>query len=1517
MDDKTSVDFDPFRGGEISRKAPSTEPQREILAAALLDEVANTAYNEAISMRVTGPLEPAAVESALRRIIDRHDALRMTFTPAGTEVCVTDDNDFQLEVRDLCDQSASAQEESIQALWLELANTPMNLIDGPLLRAVWLKLGEDSAELLMSVHHVVCDGWSYYVILDELSRILCGETAGFSEPAPSFADFAELQHASTASNKDIDYWLDHFKTVPPALDLPLDRPRPATRTFAATRIDHEIDSDLTRAIRSAAGKYKASIVNVVLAGVTVLLHRLSKADDLAIGLPVARQSTDNLPDLVGHGVQLLPVRVGISPQENFGDVVGRVKSAVLDASDHPNFTFGSLVRELNLSGDPSRVPLVPVIFNIDQPSEDLKFGAATASVRTVPRTAEGFEIFFNVLPSNDVLVVETTFNTDLFDEESIESWLQALECILGDVAGDPDKTIGDIRLSPQTPSCYETLNDTLRSHEHDHWLSALAAQVEQSPESTAVIDEQGSISYSEFDALSGQLASELAGQGVGTGDLVGIYMNRSRHLLVAVAAVHKTGAAYVPLDPSFPESRLVYMLQDSGATIIVSDIDIPSAFAKIDLPVVEVPLTSARTDTFDAPRRSGDDLAYIIYTSGSTGNPKGVKVHHDAVANFLSSMAREPGIDADSRLLAVTTLSFDISVLELLLPLFSGASVYVASREQGADARVLASLISDQSISIMQATPATWKMLLADEWKGNQELKVLCGGEALPPDLARQLVGKVGELWNMYGPTETTIWSTCRQVDSGFSRITVGRPIDNTQIYIMDEAGLPLPPTVPGELCIGGRGVALGYHNLPELTAEKFIESQQFGRTYRTGDLARVLPNGDIEHLGRIDDQVKVRGFRIELGEIESVLQAHADVDQAAAYVWTAKENDQRIVACCVPAPGQNISAIKLRKHLRANLPEYMVPQYFMPVDGIPLTPNAKVDRRNLPSPIVSESQLDRQKADPPETPAEVIIADIWTKLIQPARAVRRHDMFFEIGGHSLLALDALRQTENKFDVRLDPRALFAHDLAAIAEQCAEADSGASDATALRPTRLAEGSRKLLSEDQERILRECLQNPDTLRWHITFTFRILGALDVDCYEQSLKQVFSRHSILCASFGKDDEGYHQKINPVERACVLQKHELGDVEDIDAAAMELMVSLSKQPMDVETGPLAVMHLIRIDDDHHIFFFLPHHLVFDGWSFDIFLRELGQFYESGVAGKSLTLEELPIQYSDFSTWQRERSASGAGEATDRYWSEELQSPPPPIVWPGLTSSTARPLERATTFVEKGTRDSLELACEHYKAKLPDFLLAALLLTLSKAVNRSDHLIGLATAGRFLPEVSGLIGLFYGYLPARFRLSDDADIGHLMKYVGERVQESSEYQDISHDRLSRLGGIPLDQPLYQVTYSYQEARSRDLSLGDLPLQQISVDRPDTMNDLDFWLRNTRDGLVVSLDYRGNIAEHATMERFLEDYLAALHGFVNNNLAGITWQCGGQLTAGTETGRADSGERKSGLLGRLLQGKR
>ena len=519
-------------------------------------------------------------------------------------------------------------------------------------------------------------------------------------------------------------------------------------------------------------------------------------------------------------------------------------------------------------------------------------------------------------------------------------------------------------------------------------------------------------------------------------------MERSIEMVIALLGILKAGGAYVPLDPTYPSERLSFMVEDAGLTVLVTQ---PELIDK--LPAHQARVTVLTTDwsqfcdeSQENPTLNTDaiNLAYVIYTSGSTGKPKGVEITHGSVVNFLTSMRERPGMTSQDTLLAVTTLSFDIAGLELYLPLLVGGRVVIASREVAIDGARLSQHITEFQPTVMQATPATWRLLLESGWQGNKQLKILCGGEALPRALADQLLERSASLWNMYGPTETTIWSTVHQVSSSEGTVLVGRPIANTRIYILDRYMQPAPIGVPGELCIGGAGVARGYLNRPELTEEKFISDpfseEPRARIYRTGDLARYLADGNIELLGRIDHQVKVRGFRIELGEIETVLAEHPEVRQAAVHLWKVKANDVRIVACCVPAKAGGFSPISLRKHLRARLPEYMVPQDFLPVEELPLTPNGKIDRSKLPTPVFTGDRFHPHEA--PSDPIEATIAEIWTNLIGPARSISRADKFFEMGGHSLLGLQALRQMEHKLGVALDFRVLFQESLADIAVRC-------------------------------------------------------------------------------------------------------------------------------------------------------------------------------------------------------------------------------------------------------------------------------------------------------------------------------------------------------------------------------------------------------------------------------------------------------------------------------------------------
>jgi len=974
----TSANFNPFAGGELLRVTPTTRPQKEIIASAQLNDVANTAFNEAVSVKLSGPLDRELLGNCLDDLSRKHDILRATFSRSGTEICLHEKSAFELDYEDISDLSSNEQEARIHELWRNIAISPMNLEEGPLFFAWLKKLDAATHELIIAAHHIICDGWSIGLMLSELSDSYANQRACIDQEQDdiSFFDYAELIDSREIGNSDNDYWVKQFSELPPNLDLPMDFPRPHFRTFEAVRFDYTFNPELARRLPKAAASMRVSLVNMVLAAYFALLHRLSSNEDIVVGLPVAGQATQNRPHQVGHMVHLLPIRVRLDANTRFSELCQQVKTEVLTATEHSQFTFGKLIESINV--DRTRVPLISTIFNIDQPLDSIAFGDVSGTVRTVPRAAENFEMFVNILPSSESLTVEATYSTALFREATITSWLKALEQIIAASIDDLDLPIGEIPLAVDEPDIIKQANDTASDLTHLNVIEAFRNQVATDPKSVACGFDGRQLSYQELDSLSDSVALNLTDKGIRAGDTVALCVERSETVLAAILGIFKVGAVYLPLDQEFPEARLKYMLEDSGAAAIVVDENTPTAIDELNVMRISInDLCSGDLSNAGSPasvaQLAPDQTAYVIYTSGSTGNPKGVLVPHQALINFLESMSEAPGFGPRDRLLAVTTLSFDISMLELLLPITQGGTTIIAGKNAVKDGEQLRQLIQQHCITVMQATPAMWRMLLETDWQHDDStLKGLCGGEPFPKDLAQELLGSLSELWNMYGPTETTVWSTCHRLRASEKQISVGKPINNTQVHILDRKQQPLPVSCPGEVFIGGLGLAKGYHKRPELTAEKYIDHPTYGRLYATGDLAKWCPNGCIQHLGRLDDQVKVRGYRIELGDIESALKACPDVSAACAYVWEVGPGDARIVGCVVSEAQSDPNIIAIRKELRRLLPNYMIPQYFLPIDRVPLSPSGKIDRRKLPQPELRESNILKASAlaNPTEEPS-------------------------------------------------------------------------------------------------------------------------------------------------------------------------------------------------------------------------------------------------------------------------------------------------------------------------------------------------------------------------------------------------------------------------------------------------------------------------------------------------------------------------------------------------------------------
>lgn len=1046
----------------------STEAQREIWLAAQMHEGVNCAFNESLSVSLRGQLDWEVLNEALTMLVRRHDALRIRFGSDGRKLIPGAPHSVDLTVLDLSEKPGPLAEEEYGRLAREVVSEPFDLARGPLLRFELVKLAHDEYRLIITCHHIICDGWSIYMLAHEIGKLYSAQQNGTDlPPASSFLDYARWERSTALREKrraSLGYWKDKLSNSAPFLELPLDKARPPVKTYTAQRLDRTLSAGFIPQARKAAAANRATLTSWFSAGFAAFMYRLTGHREVLFGMPFAGQLAKDDLELVGHCVNLLPMKIAVSGHQSFKELLSEVQAEMLQASDYQHMTFGTLLQTLDFKRDPSRPALLSTLFNVDiNADEEWAFGGLDASMTSNPRRYENFDLSLNVTVTGNRATLECTFNTDLWNSETVHNRLKELETLLEAALSAPDQPVGELEILPSDER--RLLNTVCTgaavSREIQHMTELLDLQ--KYGERTAVVCGGESVNFLELEQRANRLANHLIEVGVSHGDLLGVFIERSVDMLVSLLATWKAGAAYVALDPGYPVDRLLYMAETAQlrALITESDLDRDMDDYSCARVYLDKDQKTIAQKSHQAPpsKGSGDDTAYVIFTSGSTGKPKGVEVTHGGLVNFLYSMAEAPGLQASHRFLAVTTLSFDIAVMELCLPLMVGAQMTIADRESALDGYRLLELINEHEINAMQATPTTWRWMLAAGWRGGKSFKAMCGGEAFPLDLARQLMECVEEVWNMYGPTETTIWSTCYRLEPAGvdGPIPIGPPIANTQCYVMDENQKLLPAGVPGELYIGGDGVAKGYLQRPDLTEERFIPDPigGQGRLYRTGDQAKWQKAGYLECLGRLDSQVKVRGYRIELGEIEAALSKHPDVTECAAKVVRYSDSDHRLVAYARVAEGSRLNGTEMRRHLRSFLPDYMIPQLFVTMDALPLTPNGKIDRKSLPDPSLKAGQSSQVAR--PQTDTEKQLAEIWGELLRREQE-SVDEVFFDVGGHSLLAMDMIAQIQERFGVRVSALDVLVNTLEQIAARI--------DGSRTESTQSAEGSEDVVGANQ-------------------------------------------------------------------------------------------------------------------------------------------------------------------------------------------------------------------------------------------------------------------------------------------------------------------------------------------------------------------------------------------------------------------------------------------------------------------
>ena len=998
---------------------------------------ASSAYNVAGAVRMRGALNVDALRLAFDDLVRRHEVLRTNYP--------TIDGAPQVRIREeislpytFVDSSAAADPfAAATAAASALACMPFDIAAEPLIRVQLCRMGSEDHLLCASMHHMVTDAWSLGLLVTDVLKFYDAHIAGASPPAApeefSYVDFAQWQRRLFDDDYlrgQISYWMTQLKGAKP-VDLPTDRRRGRRGTWAGAHLPLELPVELMSSLDSLAASQGTTLFMLMLAAFEVLLYRYTDSTDLVVGIPVANRHWRAAESLMGSLVNTLALRLRFNADATFAQLLRQVKETALDAFTHQDLPFDRLVSSMTVERKPGQSPIVSVMFdfqNAPMPGRQGREPRVTPVM--LSRGASQFDLSLLVLDTELGRTITLEYNTELFDPATVERLAQHYQCILEAVVLRPSEPISHIPLltRPQRMQLLTLAGQTGVAASPAQLLHlGIEAQARRAPDATAVIDRHSALSYAELDHRANVLAAQLSSLGLQRGERAAVCLHRDCQLPVALLAVLKTGAAYVPLDPNYPADRLSYVLADAAPRMLLTDTSLLASLAPppavtcvcLDQPHRQ---PSAVCATPFASNSRGRDAAYVIYTSGSTGRPKGVEVSHGALANFLRAMRRSPGMDCGDRLLSVTTIAFDIAGLELWLPLVSGGSVYLASAAAASDAGALAALIRDQSPTIMQATPSTWSMLVESGWSGDRRLKILCGGEALSADLARELLARGGSVWNMYGPTETTIWSAMHRVtDADAALIPIGKPIDETQIYILDRHREITPMGVSGEIYVGGSGVANGYFRRPDLTDERFVadgfSADPQARLYRTGDAGRMRGDGLLECGGRLDNQIKLRGFRIEPGEIETVLKQQRGIQDALVIAREDQPGNARLVAYYIPTDNsQTLYQSDLQEALRRVLPDYMIPSAFVALPAFPQTPNGKIDRKSLPPPAMGAAAPEEYVEARDDL--ERSLAQIWCEILGTQRSGIR-DSFFAIGGHSLLAVRMFARIEKRIGIAL------------------------------------------------------------------------------------------------------------------------------------------------------------------------------------------------------------------------------------------------------------------------------------------------------------------------------------------------------------------------------------------------------------------------------------------------------------------------------------------------------------------
>ncbi|MGA4363393.1 non-ribosomal peptide synthase/polyketide synthase [Ralstonia nicotianae] len=1517
------ADLPAISAAERGAQVPMSFAQRALWFLAQIDGITQV-HLVPIGVQLRGHLDRDALRRALDRIVARHEALRTTFAVADGQpvqrILPAHAARLRLDETDL--RGHGHPHDALQRLIALECETPFDLGTDPAIRGRLIRQADDAYTLLVTLHHIATDGWSVGVFLRELGALYNAFTQAQDDPLPAlalqYADYSLWQQrwmASDAPQRQAAYWKTMLADAPEQLELPTDHPRPLRRAYAGALLDVTLDATLTAGLKALSRRHGTTLFMTLLTGWAILLSRLSRQRDVVIGTAVANRGHAEVEPLIGFFANMLALRVDLDDAPTVGQLLRQVKARAIAAQQHEDLPFEHVVELTRPTRSLARNPLFQVVFVWQNtPEEALALNGLTATpLRMETRTTAKFDLTLALQETGDRISGGIEYATALFEPGTIERFAGYLRTLLQAMVDDDARPVDRLPMLPAAERQHLLAGADAAAHAvSEATLPQLfERQAAQTPEAIAVVFEAQSLTYAELNRRANRLAHGLIAQGIGPAQFVGIALPRGLDLLVALLAVLKAGAAYLPLDPDYPQDRLAFMIEDAQPTLVITHAAVADRLpAGAPQWTLDAPETEARlsrmpaADPTDAHRVRPllpSHPVYVIYTSGSTGKPKGVVIEHRNVARLLRVTEPPFRFDHTDVWTLFHSFAFDFSVWEIWGALAYGGRLVVVPALCARAPDAFYALLCREGVTVLNQTPSAFQQLIAAQARSDAAHRLRCivfGGEALElhtllPWIRRNDPERT-RLINMYGITEITVHATfCpigrADIEAGAGS-RIGTPLADLRLHLLDEALEPVPVGVLGELYIGGPGLARGYLNRPALTAERFIASP-FGppgaRLYKSGDIGRRLPDGTFEFLGRNDDQVKIRGFRIELGEIEAKLAAQPGVRDAVVLAREDRAGDKQLVAYLVPEAGGALHAATLRDSLARELADYMLPSAYVMLDTLPLTVNGKLDRKALPAPQ-GDAYVRRGDAAP-QGAMETALAAIWSAVLQ-RESIGRHDNFFELGGHSLLAVRLLSQIRDALQLEMPLSALFSHPslagFAAAAEQ-----TGRTTVTAIPPA--DRGAPLALSFAQQRLwfLAQMEGTRVSEAYHIPGAFRLEGTLDPAALAAALDRIVARHEALRTTFGEHDGVAVQVIAPPDIGLALQTHDLSGIDDPQAREARLRQHLAQQaraPFDLARSPLMRAGLFRLAPQEHVLFLCLHHIVFDGWSMGVLLHELSALYaalrETGADAHD-PLPPLPIQYPDYAQWQRRWIGGERQRHQADYWRQALAGVPSVIALP---TDRPRPPRQdyagahCPVVLDAALSRRLGALSQRHGVTLYMTLMAAWATLLSRLSGQHDIVIGSPTAGRTRSETEHLIGFFVNTLAMRYQLAPGQTVAGLLAHSRQQVLAAQQHADLPFEQIVDLVQPPRSlahAPIFQVLFAWQNVPPGRLALPALTASPLRG--PGSVSakfDLTLTLQEADGRIVGTLEYATALYDGATVERYIDHWRTLLEAMADDD---------------------------------------